>query len=109
FPADAGGSHGVGRRLVVRVSPSSGSPSRMVGPSDPPNPVTESRSVDWVLTLEPGELWRLLPGRAGAARVEIGAGLGEPGEAEAGLLDDVEHRAIGAIDEAELGAAQPLC
>src|SRR5260370_35375304 len=58
--------------------------------------------------LQAEELGGLLPGGADAASVEIGAGLGEPGETEAGFLDHVDPRPIGAIDPAELAAEQPF-
>src|SRR6516165_2584267 len=58
--------------------------------------------------LQHWQLRRLLPGGAGAAGVEIRLDLREAGKAETGLLDDVEDRAIGAIDQAELAAQKPF-
>src|SRR5215472_2752796 len=58
--------------------------------------------------LQHRQLGRLLPGGAGAAGVEIRLDLREAGKAETGLLDDVEDRAIGAIDQTEFAAQKPF-
>src|SRR5215470_16960013 len=58
--------------------------------------------------LQHRQLRRILPGGPVAAGVEICLDLREAGKAETGLLDDVEDRAIGAIDQAELATQKPF-
>src|SRR5215472_313564 len=60
-----------------------------------------------VLCLQHRQLGCLLPGGAGAAGVEIRQDLREAGKAETGLFDDVEDRAISAIDQAKLATQKP--
>src|SRR5215467_12853952 len=57
--------------------------------------------------LQHRQLGCLLPGGAGAAGVEIRLDLREAGKAETGLFDDVEDRAISAIDQAKLATQKP--
>src|SRR5712691_1255076 len=54
------------------------------------------------------QLGKLLPCRTRAERVQIRAHLRERAEAEACLLDHVQHRPIGALDQCELVAQEPF-
>src|SRR5262249_27562740 len=57
---------------------------------------------------QPWEFGGVLPSLAGAGRVEMGADPRKFGEAEAGLLDHVEDRAIGAVHQAKVVAPHPF-